>query len=76
MELNNQMKKSYRIPDMHCPNCALTLESLEDDLDGILSIKASYHKQLLEVEFDEKVLTEQKILAAIKRLEYTVETVE
>jgi copper chaperone CopZ len=65
------MKKSYRIPDMHCPNCALTLESLEDDLEGVLSIKASYHKQLLEVEFDEQVLTEQNLLTAIKVLEYT-----
>lgn len=65
------MKKQYRIPDMHCTNCALTLESLEDDLEGVLSIKASYHKQLLEVEFDEKVIAEEEILNAIKVLEYT-----
>lgn len=65
------MKKAYRIPDMHCTHCAMTLESLEDELEGIRSIRASYHKQLLEVDYDEQVLAEEQLLAAIRKLEYT-----
>jgi copper chaperone CopZ len=65
------IKKTYRIPDMHCTNCAMVLESIEDDLEGIKTIKASYHQQTLFIEFDEKLLTEQSILDAIKERRYT-----
>ena len=70
------MKKIYRIPEMYCPNCAMRLESLEDDLAGIRQIKASYHHQTLVVEFDEKVLSEDRLIAAIRMLDYTPEAVE
>ncbi len=70
------MKRTFRIPDMHCPNCAMRLESMEDALTGILKIKASYHQQTLVVEFDEKNLPEQTLIDTIKKLGYTPEAVE
>lgn len=66
-------KKIYKITDMHCSTCAMRLEGLEDSLDGIRNIKASYQKQTLEIEFNETILQESNILAAISRLGYTVE---
>jgi copper chaperone CopZ len=65
------IQKIYRIPDMHCPNCSMLLESIEDDLEGIRKIKASYHKQTLVVEFDETILSEQTLLQAIQKKHYT-----
>lgn len=65
------IKKTYRIPDMHCSNCAMHLEAIEDELPGIRSIKASYQKQQLVVEFDETQVTEEQILAAIRAKDYT-----
>ena len=65
------MKKTYQIPDMHCTNCAMRLEAMEDDLAGIRNIKASYHKQTLVVEFDEALLSEEALMAAIRKLDYT-----
>jgi copper chaperone CopZ len=59
------------IPDMHCSACAMKLEGIEDDLPGILRIKASYHKQRLEIEFDEAQVSEVQILQEVKRLGYT-----
>jgi copper chaperone CopZ len=59
------------IPDMHCSACAMKLEGIEDDLPGILRLKASYHKQSLEVEFDETRVSEDEILQAVTRLGYT-----
>jgi len=59
------------IPDMHCSACAIKLEGIEDDLPGILRIKASYHKQSLEIEFDEAQVSEAQILQAVKILGYT-----
>ena len=65
------IRKTYRIPDMHCDSCAMTLESIEHDLDGIRTIQANYYKQTLMIEFDETRLTEQQILSSIQELHYT-----
>jgi copper chaperone CopZ len=59
------------IPDMHCSSCAMKLEGIEDELPGILKIKASYHRQTLEVEYDESQVSEAQILQEVERLGYT-----
>ncbi len=66
------MKQTFRIPDMHCPACVMTLEGLEDTLSGIRRIAASYRKQQLEVEFDETQVSEAQITAAVAALGYTL----
>jgi len=48
----------------------MRLEGLEDDLPGVRDINASYHKQQMIVEFDEKVLSDEQIIAAVKKLGY------
>lgn len=65
------MKKTYIVPDMHCANCVMRLESLEDELPGIYRIEASYHKQQMLVEFDETQVGEEQILAAARQKGYT-----
>ncbi len=67
------MTKTYRVADMHCPSCVMLLEGLEDQLLGVHSIHASYKKQTLVVEFDEKVISEKEIAKAIRDLGYTPE---
>lgn len=64
------LKKTYSVPDMHCSNCSMRLESIEDDLPGIREISASYHKQQMIVEFDEAKVSEEQILAAVKKKGY------
>ncbi len=66
------IKQTFRVTDMHCSACVMRLEGLEDDLAGVKRIKASYQKQQMEVEYDEKQLTAAQIVAAIQRLGYTV----
>ncbi len=66
------VKKTFKIMDMQCTNCPMILESIEDDLPGIKDIAASYRKGTLVVEFDEKVLSVEQILAAIKKKGYQV----
>lgn len=65
------IKKVFSIPDMHCSNCVMRLEGIEDDLEGIREIRGSYHKQTLEVTFDETVVSEDEIKQAITDLGYT-----
>jgi copper chaperone CopZ len=64
------IKKTFKIPDMTCTNCAMKLESLEDTLDGIKEINASYHKLQMTVEYDESMLTVEQIIAAVKKKGY------
>lgn len=62
------------IKDMHCSNCAMRIEGIEDDLPGIRTISASYRQGKVRVEFDPEKVTEAKIRAAIEQLGYHFET--
>jgi len=64
------IKKTFKIPDMTCSNCAMKLEALEDVLEGIKQIDASYHKLQMIVEYDESKLSEEQIIAAVKKKGY------
>ena len=65
------IKKTFRVEDMHCTNCAMKLESLEDALDGVKEVNASYHKLELVIEYDESKVDENMILQAVKKRGYT-----
>jgi len=65
------IKQTFRVADMTCSNCAMKLESLEDTLDGVKEINASYHKLNMTVEYDETRLSAAQIVEAVKRKGYT-----
>ena len=65
------IKKTFKVPDMTCYNCAMKLESLEDTLAGVKEINASYHRLEMVIEFDESKLTDEQIVAAVKKKGYT-----
>jgi copper chaperone CopZ len=64
------IKKIFKVPDMSCSNCVMRLESLEDDLEGVKEVNASYHKLEMEVVYDENKLTDDQIIAAVKKKGY------
>ena len=68
------MKKIFHIADMHCSACVLLLEAIEDELEGVLSARASYHKQTLQMEWDENRVGEEQIAAAIRSKGYTLQS--
>ena len=65
------IKKIFKVADMTCSNCAMKLESLEDTLDGVKEINASYHTLEMVIEFDETKLSDDEIIAAVKKKGYT-----
>lgn len=65
------IRTTFKVEDMTCPACAIKLESLEDDLDGVKKVVASYHRLTMVVEFDESKLNEEQIAAAVNRKGYT-----
>jgi copper chaperone CopZ len=64
------IKKIFNIPDMTCTNCAMKLESLENTLEGVHEINASYHKLQMVIEYDESKLSIDEIIAAVKKKGY------
>jgi copper chaperone CopZ len=67
------MKITYNIPDMHCSNCVMHLEALEDELQGIISVDASYHNQRMVVDFDLAIISANQLIEAIGEKGYTVQ---
>lgn len=65
------VKKTFRVTDMHCTNCAMTIEAIEDDLPGIKQVAASYQRMQMTVEYDETKVSEAQILEAVKNKGYT-----
>jgi copper chaperone CopZ len=68
------VKAKLIIDGMHCSNCVLALESIEDELPGIQDINASYQKQQLVVQFDTVVVDIAKINQAITKKGYRVKS--
>jgi copper ion binding protein len=66
------IKQVFRVTDMHCSNCVMRIEGLEDDLPGVQRVRASYKKQQVEVEYDENKVSADQVVAAIQQLGYTV----
>ena len=66
------VKQVFRVTDMHCSNCVMRIEGLEDDLPGVQRVRASYKKQQVEVEYDENKVSADQIVAAIQQIGYTV----
>ncbi len=64
------VKKTYHVDGMHCSNCSMNIEGIEDDLPGIRQICASYQKGQMIVEFDEVAVSEEQILAAVEKRGY------
>lgn len=65
------IKKTFQVLDMHCSNCAMRIESIEDELPGVKSASASYQKGNMVVEYDESQVTPEAIIAAVKKQGYT-----
>ena len=70
------IKKTYRVEGMHCPNCAMRVESIEDELPGIERVSASYQKGQMVVEFDDTRVSEAEMIAAVKKVGYIVKAVD
>ncbi len=69
------MKKVVlKITGMHCTSCAMNIDGdLEDYVKGVKSSKTNYAKQVCEVEYEEKEVKVDKIVAQIKETGYTAE---
>lgn len=66
------IKKEFTIPNMECSMCVMHLEAIEDELDGVKKVEASYQKQKMVVDYDETVVDVNQIITAIEAKGYVV----
>lgn len=69
------MKKAkLKIIGMHCTSCSMNIDGdLEDSIKGVKNAKTNYIKQECEVEFEEKIVDVEQIIAQIKKTGYQAE---
>jgi copper chaperone CopZ len=63
-------KRIFQIQTMHCTSCAMLLEGIADELEGVTQVTASYRRQQIEVEYDDSQVTDTQIIAAVKQHGY------
>lgn len=68
------IKKKFKITDMHCVSCSLSIDMDLEDLEGTKSAQTSYAKAECEIEFDEVKLTDEVIIQTIKKTGYTAKS--
>ena len=64
------MKKKLTVKGMHCESCEVLIKDALLEVDGVKSAQVSRAKNSVEVEFDEKKVSEQKIKDIIKQEGY------
>lgn len=64
------IKKKFQIQGMHCVGCAMTVDGAVEDLPGVKSATTNYARQVAEIEYDEKKVTDAEIIFAIQSAGY------
>jgi copper chaperone CopZ len=72
--MSEAMKKQIVmiIEGMHCTNCVMQLEGIEDRLAGVERVEASYHKGQMKVVYDDSKVNEAQIRSEVQRLGFEV----
>lgn len=65
-------KEQFKVSGMHCTSCAMNIEGELEDLRGVMKANVNFAKQLTHVEYDEKIVSSQQIIATIQKLGYEV----
>ncbi|MBI2443144.1 MAG: cation transporter [Candidatus Levybacteria bacterium] len=65
------VKKTFIIKGMHCVSCAFDIDGTLEETIGVTKAQTNYAKALLEIEFDEAILSEERIISIIQGVGYT-----
>jgi copper chaperone len=67
------MKKIYRVPDVSCNHCKRAIEAALGALAGVADVDVHVEEKTVVIDFDEAVVAETAILAALAEEGYPVE---
>lgn len=66
-------KERIKVYDITCNSCENRIEKAVKNLEGIISIKASYNDQFVDVEYDDELCDLEKIKTTIKNAGYSTQ---
>lgn len=70
------MKKVLlNIVGMHCASCVINIDGDLEDTEGIIEARTNFAKSQTEVTHDPRKISEEEIIALIKKTGYTAELV-
>ena len=62
-------KNTFKIPNISCGHCTMTIENELKEMDGIVDVKSSITDKTVTVEWQPPV-TMEKILTTLKEINY------
>lgn len=65
-------KLELKIEGMHCGSCAVGIQMLLSQMEGVSAVEVSYENKKGTVEFDSAKVTKSEIVKAIEELGYKV----
>lgn len=63
--------KKFKITNMHCASCAMSIDMELEDMDGVNSAITSFAKSVTEVEFDSDKVQNEVIIETIRKIGYS-----
>ena len=67
------MNQKFSVGGMTCVNCSSGIERNIAKLDGVKSVSVSLIEKVMNVEYDQNVCSEKKIIATVEKLGYTAD---
>lgn len=67
--------KTYTV-NMHCASCEMLLEGQLEDVPGVTKAHADYRGQKLTVTYDDAAVSEDAVLAAVRKEGYEIQPVQ
>jgi copper chaperone CopZ len=64
-------KLELHIEGMHCGSCAIGIQMVVEQMDGVKSVQVSYEGKTGVFEIDPSKVAQEKIVSAIAELGYT-----
>lgn len=64
------IKKKYNVCGLHCTSCSLVIEGELEDIG--VQASCDFAKEILEVEYNEEIISEEAISRAVVSAGYTI----
>ncbi len=64
-------KLDFHIDGMHCGSCAVGIQMLTSQMEGVKSAEVSYESKKGTFEFDESKVKKEDLIKSMKELGYT-----
>lgn len=69
-------KQAFRIANMHCAMCSMTIDHVLEDLPGVEAANTSYARGRTEVTYDPERLSTDALIAAMQGAGYEASVIE